>query len=74
MKTLYPYQQEDVAKLKDLPYGLIASEMGTGKTYEGIALGVEWLRQVIEDADHMLPILVICPINTFSSWYYKFKE
>ena len=74
MKTLYPYQQEDVAKLKDLPYGLIASEMGTGKTFEGIALGVEWLRQVIEDTGQMLPILVICPINTFSSWYYKFKE
>lgn len=26
--ALYPYQQEDVDKLKELPYGLIASEMG----------------------------------------------
>ena len=44
MKTLYPYQREDVEKLKDLPYGLIASEMGTGKSYEGIALAVEWIK------------------------------
>ncbi|HNV18236.1 MAG TPA: DEAD/DEAH box helicase [Rectinema sp.] len=74
MKTLYPYQQEDVDKLKDLPYGLIASEMGTGKSYEGIALGVEWIRQVLEGTGQLLPVLIICPINTFSSWKEKFEE
>ena len=74
MKTLYPYQREDVEKLKDLPYGLIASEMGTGKSYEGIALAVEWIRQVLEGTGQLLPVLIICPINTFSSWKEKFKE
>ena len=74
MKTLYPYQREDVEKLKDLPYGLIASEMGTGKSYEGIALAVEWIKQVLEGTGQLLPTLVICPINTFSSWHEKFKE
>lgn len=74
MKTLYPYQREDVEKLKDLPYGLIASEMGTGKSYEGIALAVEWIKQVLEGTGQLLPVLIICPINTFSSWHEKFKE
>ena len=74
MKELYQYQKEDVEKLLDLPYGLIASEMGTGKSYEGIALSVEWLKQVYEGSGKLLPILIICPINTFSSWADKFAE
>ena len=74
MKELYPYQQEDVTKLKDLPYGLIASEMGTGKSYEGIALSIEWMKQVLLEAGKLLPILIICPINTFVGWESKFKE
>ena len=74
MKTLYPYQQEDVDKLKDLPYGLIASEMGTGKTFEGIALAVEWIKQTFEGTGSLYPVLIICPINTFNSWAEKFAE
>ncbi len=35
---LFPYQTEDVERLVDIPRGLIASEMGTGKTEEFLAL------------------------------------
>lgn len=37
LDKLYPFQREDVNKLQDQTGALIASEMGLGKTYEGVA-------------------------------------
>ncbi len=68
----YEYQREDVDKLIDQPYALIGSEMGTGKTHEGIELAIQWWGQVVEEANKNLPILVICPIDVMESWESKF--
>ena len=70
----YRYQQEDVNYLIDQSYALIGSEMGTGKTHEGIELAVQWWKQVFEDAELNLPILIICPIDVMPSWEAKFAD
>ena len=70
----YDYQREDVDKLVDQPFALIGSEMGTGKTHEAIELAFQWWGQVVVDAQQVLPILVICPIDVMPSWEAKFKQ
>lgn len=55
------------------PYALIGSEMGTGKTHEGIELALQWWAQVYEDTGKTLPILIICPIDVMSSWEQKWS-
>lgn len=68
---LYQYQQEDVDKLAIKKYGLIGSEMGTGKTHEAIALIPLWLQQSFNIHREIRPILIVTPINTFPSWEAK---
>lgn len=46
----------------------------TGKTHEGIELAVQWWKQVFEDAELNLPILIICPIDVMPSWEAKFAD
>jgi len=63
---LLDFQLHDLAKLVKNDYAAIGSEMGTGKTHEGIALWEFWR---IPD----LPSLVVAPLNTHSSWLEKFR-
>lgn len=75
MTTLYEYQQEDVDKIALLDAGAIGSEMGTGKTYEGIALFKRWSpTSAMPSLEPKLPSLVVAPLNTHKSWLNKFKE
>lgn len=64
---LYPFQQEDVAKLAEFGSGLIGSEMGVGKTHQAIALDDLWFPE-----SKNRPTLVVAPLNTFSSWQEKY--
>lgn len=64
---LYGFQTEDVDKIYPRGNGLIASEMGTGKTHEAIALDEKWY-----DSKKSKPTLVVAPLNTFNSWQEKY--
>lgn len=70
---LLPFQATDVRKLIDRKSALIANEMGTGKTYEAIAL--DRLRRGVE-GDHTDPVtLVVAPLTILeSTWARKFQE
>ena len=69
---LLPFQEEDVLKLIDRRGALIGNEMGTGKTYEAIALDL--VRRV--DATHDHPkTLVVAPLTILeTTWERKFNE
>lgn len=68
---LYPFQEEDVQKLLDRKSVLIANEMGTGKTYEAIALDV--LRR--EVMDRHAKTLVVAPLTILeSTWLDHYQE
>lgn len=69
---LLPFQEEDVKKLIDRKGILIGNEMGTGKTYEAIALDL--IRRV--DSTHTAPkTLVIAPLTILeTTWMRKFNE
>lgn len=63
---LYQFQREDVDKILPRGHGLIGSEMGTGKTHEGIQLDLEWWKKGVG------PTLVVAPLNTLESWRNKY--
>lgn len=65
---LYPFQAEDVAKLRDRKSVLIANEMGTGKTYEAIAL------DLLHRDEGKGPTLVIAPLTVLPMWEDHYKE
>ena len=61
MIRLYPFQRADVNKLKQVDNRLIANEMGTGKTYEAIAL------DLVDRGNTMT--LVVAPLSTIrTTW------
>lgn len=68
--SLFDYQQEDVDKLAQVSGALIASEMGTGKTYEAVALDL--LRR--QDESLLDKTLVVAPLSVLSSWEEHFNE
>lgn len=77
VKTFYdkllPFQKEDVGKLLDRRGSLIANDMGTGKTYEAIAL--DWLRREGEPADRQpRSTLIVAPMSTLSHWQWHFEK
>ena len=65
---LYEFQKRDVEKILKVGNGLIASEMGTGKTLEAIRLDEGWYTK------NAGPTLVIAPLNTFDSWVEKYGQ
>lgn len=68
---LFPFQAEDVTKLQEVPQVGIFNEMGTGKTYEAIALDVIRRGQT----KHYNPkTLVVAPLSVLSSWEEHFNE
>jgi SNF2 family DNA or RNA helicase len=69
---LMPFQTEDVEKLVDRRSILIANEMGTGKTYEAIALDL--LRRSVV-TDRKLKTLVVAPLTILeSTWADHYEE
>lgn len=60
---LYPYQQEDVARMRDGVYFLNANEPGTGKTYEALF-----------DAQKSQRTLIVCPNSVKGTWENAGKE
>ena len=70
---LFPFQQDDVDKLADPPSGLDASDMGTGKTYKGIALDL-MVRDEAPTSYRNSPTLVIAPLSVLGMWEAKFNE
>lgn len=71
---LFPFQREDVDDLFGIKAALIGNEMGTGKTYEAIALDLE--RRAAEGA--MLrespKTLVISPLSVTGSWEEHYRK
>ena len=70
---LYEFQAEDCNRIvqSDKEHHLIANEMGTGKTYEAIALDIYRRRQTdYKDA----PTLVIAPLTTLGGWRKHFEQ
>lgn len=68
---LYPFQREDVSYLRSEPHVLNANEMGTGKTWEAIALD-QYRRQ---DTEHIHPkTLVVAPLAVLPSWHRHFTK
>ena len=58
--ALYPFQREDVDRMKDMPNVLLFSECGTGKTCISIEHVVE---------QELYPTLVICPTSLKLNWW-----
>ena len=70
---LFPFQFEDVERIieSDDDHHLIANEMGTGKTYEAIAIDIQ-RRRTDDYIDS--PTLVVAPLSTISGWKKHFEE
>ena len=73
---LFEFQKEDVAKLRKTYNRLIANEMGTGKTYEAIAL--DYCSRLPDSASAITTngkTLVIAPLSTLdATWRKHFEE
>ena len=54
----YPFQQQGIAFLNAAKWGILADEMGTGKTLQAIT--------AVEDS---MPILIICPNSVKQTWH-----
>lgn len=66
----FGFQVEDVEKLRHVRNRLIANEMGTGKTYEAIALDL----CARKDMSTFTSTLVIAPLTVLPSWQQHFAE
>lgn len=66
MIDLYDFQVEDIQKLHKQKSASIESEMGAGKTHEGIALDELW------NPTAKKPTLIVAPLNTFDTWQEKY--
>lgn len=71
---LLGFQEEDVLKLIDRKSTLVANEMGTGKTYEAIALDL--IRRAAEGSQReSTKTLVVAPLTILeTTWERKFNE
>ena len=70
---LLPFQDEDVRKLVDRRSILIANEMGTGKTYEAIALDL--MRRSTKPEGVIAKTLVVAPLTILqSTWEDHYEE
>lgn len=71
--SLFPFQREDVDTINRSPLTghIIANEMGTGKTYEAVA--IDHCRRSSPDYKGG-PTLVIAPLSTLPSWHNHFTD
>ena len=67
--TLYPYQKDAVARMIFTPNTLLAHDVGSGKTYEMIAAGMEMRRMGISKKN-----LYVIPCNLMKQWQDIFLE
>lgn len=78
MDFLYDFQAEDVMKLSGQKSVLIANEMGTGKTYEAIALDMLMRKDWDETptiSEKARPLtLVVAPLSVLPSWEEHFAD
>jgi SNF2 family DNA or RNA helicase len=74
---LFPFQRQDVFKLRDRKAVLIANEMGTGKTYEAVALDLihrdEWGRTKTLQQRSKALTLVVAPLTVLVTWQEHFN-
>jgi SNF2 family DNA or RNA helicase len=68
---LKDFQEEDVAKLLEVPSALIANEMGSGKTYEAVALDILRRKQHGHPDGGRLKTLIICPLSTVETTWVR---
>lgn len=75
-ERLKPFQVEDVEKLAPQPFTVLANEMGTGKTVEGIALDLVRRATLQDTVDFLtrLKTLVLCPMSVLSVWEEHYAE
>lgn len=66
--NLFPFQREDVVALRDRKSVLLAWEMGTGKTFAGMALDLEH-----RDDSPLTKTLVVAPLSVTHSWEWHFE-
>ena len=73
---LLPFQEEDAKKLALIKGRLIANEMGTGKTYEAIALDLILRKALsIKNPGYRPKTLVVAPLTTLKSpWESHIKD
>jgi len=69
---LYPFQQQAVDKLWNVPAVLVGDEMGLGKTVEAIALDIRRRQEL--GAPLTWKTLVVAPTSLLSSWADHFRE
>lgn len=77
LENLYDFQKVSVSKLRGQPSRLIGDEMGTGKTYQAIALDFVNRELVVEKGNwkkDQLKTLVIAPLSVLDSWRHHFEE
>lgn len=65
MKTLHSWQEADVQEALEHDSWFCAYEMSLGKTL----VTVEWAKR-----KGVNTVLIVCPLNTFSSWQSTFEE
>lgn len=70
MDDLFDFQREDVEELRDRKGVLLAWEMGTGKTFAGMALDLQHREEYPDEFHHTL---VVAPLSVTHSWEYHFK-
>lgn len=68
--SLYPYQQEDVARGMELESFINAMPPGCGKTLESIATILGWE----QTGKEVFPVLVICPSALKENWRREWQE
>ena len=67
---LFPHQRADVQFLATVRRGLLASDMGTGKTMSAIRTLVELTRR----GENVFPVLVVAPNSVKFAWKREFEQ
>lgn len=71
---LLPFQSEDVRTILDRRSALIANEMGTGKTYEAIALDLVRRSAIPQTNKSWTPTLVVAPLTILETTWKRHFE
>lgn len=67
--NLFPFQKQDVKKLRKQTSRLVGSDPGTGKTYVGIALDLENRKMATKKNGYRVrKTLIVCPKSVISVW------
>lgn len=69
-ESLYPHQRADVAFLSHVKRGILANDLGVGKTRSAISTVVR-LHELGED---VFPVLIACPNSTKIGWGREIEE